>query len=288
MRLAVNCPFCKRPMATSAAFAGQMIACPNCRGEFKLNSPGQTPPATSARDAADLHPPLPRTAMQVENSAKGAAAVVAAPRDAAWPPVAQLEKIAAPAQAPTPLTMPAPPVPVAAAAPALPAGPPGTNTARFKTAASAAPGIAPAADGKLPGLLLAEGDAAAGGGETGEKSVPLWMACVAVVGSTVLSVFLLLSESPGKTSAVSQQAEVRQQMASFYGVDGSALKPFQVLLREAQQAHSRGDRAMERQKYRQVLGLLRSEKRSKYENVTGTPSDDERLAQWLSILLSNQ
>ena len=277
MRLAVNCPFCKRPMATSAAFAGQMIACPNCRGEFKLNSPGQTPPPGGARDAFPPSGPAPRIEAPVESPAKAAA--VAVPRDAAWPPVAQLDKIAAPVEVP---------VPAAAAAAAPPAGPPGTNTARLKTAASAAPTIAPAADGKLPGLLLAEGETSATGGETGEKSVPLWMACVAVVGSTVLSVFLLLSESPGKKSAVSQQAEVRQQIASFYGADGSTLKPFQVLLREAQQAHSRGDRAMERQKYRQVLGLLRSEKRSKYENVTGTPSDDEKLAQWLSILLSNQ
>ena len=27
LRLAITCPFCKRPMATSAAFAGQTIAC---------------------------------------------------------------------------------------------------------------------------------------------------------------------------------------------------------------------------------------------------------------------
>jgi len=269
-------------MATSAAFAGQMIACPNCRGEFKLNSPGQMPPPSGARDAFPPGGPAPRLEAPVESPAKAAAVAVAAPRDASWPPVAQLDKIAAPVE------VPAPPVPAAPAAPAPSAGPPGTNTARLKTAASAAPTIAPTADGKLPGLLLAEGETSATGGETGEKSVPLWMACVAVVGSTLLSVFLLLSESPGKKSAVSQQAEVRQQIASFYGADGSTLKPFQVLLREAQQAHSRGDRAMERQKYRQVLGLLRSEKRSKYENVTGTPSDDEKLAQWLSILLSNQ
>jgi hypothetical protein len=282
MRLAVNCPFCKRPMATSAAFAGQMIACPNCRGEFKLNSPGQTPPASGARDAFPPSGPAPRMDAPVESAAKSAAAVVAAPRDASWPPVAQLDKI------PVPLEVPAPPVPAAPAALTPPAGPPGSNTARLKTAATAAPTISPAADGKLPGLLLAEGESSAAGGETGEKSVPLWMACVAVVGSTLLSVFLLLSEAPGAKNAVSQQAEVREQIASFYGADGSPLKPFQVLLREAQQAHSRGDRAIERQKYRQVLGLLRSEKRSKYENVTGTPSDDEKLAEWLSILLSRE
>ena len=59
-------------------------------------------------------------------------------------------------------------------------------------------------------------------------------------------------------------------------------------LREAQQAHSRGDRATERQRYRQVLGLLRAERRSKYENVTGTPGSDEQLAECLSILLGDE
>ena len=38
-RLAIPCPYCKRPMATSPAFAGQMIACPSCRGEFVLTIP---------------------------------------------------------------------------------------------------------------------------------------------------------------------------------------------------------------------------------------------------------
>jgi hypothetical protein len=161
------------------------------------------------------------------------------------------------------------------------------KTARFKTAATAAPSIAPSPDGKLPALQLAEGEAAKASGETGEKTVPLWLACVAVVGSTLLSAFLLLSDTPGQKSVQSKQAEARQQIAAFYGSASLPLRPFQVLLREAQQAHSRGDRSTERQKYRQVHALLRAEKRSKYENLTGTPSDDEQLAELLSILLAN-
>lgn len=262
MRLAVNCPFCKRPMATSAAFAGQMIACPNCRGEFMLNSPALTPPATSTPSA-----PPPAAFLRPEPAAVETipAIAVAEPSPAA----------------PSRLAAPQPNGPAAPVAP-----PQSSNTARFKTATSTAPAIAAAADGKLPELMLA--DAAAGtAGEGGEKAVPLWLACMAVVGSTVVSAFLLLGDVPGQKSAESRHAEARQQLATFYGADATALAPYQVLLREAQQAHSRGDRATERQRYRQVLALLRAERRSKYETVTGTPRSDEQLAECLSILLGN-
>src|SRR5262249_8240374 len=133
-------------------------------------------------------------------------------------------------------------------------------------------------------------DAASAGaaGDSGEKAVPLWLACMAVVGSTVVSVFLLLGDLPGQKSVESRHAEARQQVTPYFGTDAIALAPYQVLLREAQQAHSRGDRATERQRYRQVLALLRAERRSKYESVTGTPRSDEQLAECLSTLLSDK
>jgi len=168
----------------------------------------------------------------------------------------------------------------------LPPSPP-ARTARLKTAASSAPAIAPAADGKLPALQLAD-DPTSRTADGGEKSVPLWLACVAIAGSTVLSVFLLLGDAPAQKSAHSRTAEVRQEVAGFFGNDAAPPRHYQVLLREAQQAHSRGDHATERQRYRQVLALLRSEKRSRYENVTGSPGDDERLAELLAILLSSE
>jgi hypothetical protein len=268
MRLAVNCPFCKRPMATSAAFAGQMIACPNCRGEFVLNSPALAPPAGVATPTTPV--PSPSTHWLEPLDMASAAAVATSPP--VTPP------------APGRLAAPQPAAPaIAAPAPAPPA-----NTARFKTAASAAPTIAATADGKLPELQLADAAGAGASGESGEKAIPLWLACMAVVGSTVVSVFLLVGEAPGQKSVESRHSDARQQLTTYYGNDASALRPFQVLLREAQQAHSRGDRATERQRYRQVLALLRTERRSKYENVTGTPGGDEQLAECLSILLGDE
>src|SRR5687768_13124545 len=138
MRLAVNCPFCKRPMATSAAFAGQMIACPSCRGEFVLHSPALAPPAEA------VPPPAPAAPVHRLESSPADVATAAA---------------------------------VAAAPPVAPPTPPQTaNTARFKTAASTAPAFVATADGKLPALQLADAKTAAAKGETGEKAVPLWLA----------------------------------------------------------------------------------------------------------------
>jgi hypothetical protein len=207
------------------------------------------------------------------------AAAMHAPAAGAVPAAATASPTAATA---APLHVPPPP-PAAPTQPAQPA-----NIARFKTAASSAPAIAASADGKLPELMLADNPAAGAAGEAAERPVPLWAAVLAVVGSTVLSVFLLLGDAPAQKSVQSRRAEVRQELASFYGTEAAKLRPYQIMLREAQQAYSRGDRAAELQRYRQVLGLLRAEKRSKFETVTGTPGDDERLGELLSILLTNQ
>src|SRR6185436_16571545 len=144
MRLAVTCPFCKRPMATSAAFTGQMIACPSCRGEFLLNPPAQAP----SQMASPLAPP----------------------------PAQRLET---PFELASPIAVAAPPVSAPPTTDHFPTPPP--NTARFKTAASATPAIAASADGKLPELQLADAALAGSGGESGEKAVPLWLAVLAIM-----------------------------------------------------------------------------------------------------------
>lgn len=298
MRVAVNCPFCKRPLATSAAFAGQTIACPNCRREFVYQPPAVVPlSATSAAPSGELVAAGPAK-LQLE-SVGVASEPSALPAATTARQNVRSTAVKAPHPPLPPLIPPgresaAGPIAVGKAASAPPAvsaattAPAPANTARFKTAATTTATIVPAADGKLPGLLLADGETVAAGGQAGEKGVPLWLACVAIVGSTLLSLLLLVGDGPVKQSIVSRHAEAREQLAQFFGNDTTTLRPYQILLREAQQAHSRGDRATERQRYRQVLGLLRSEKRSKNETVTGIPSEDEQLAQWLSVLLSTE
>jgi len=286
--MAVNCPYCKRPMATSAAFAGQTIACPNCRGEFVFQPKASTPPAANV---SDMLPPG-ASRLQLDAAAEpgpiettSATAVAVRPRDVMKSPMTMSPPLAPSVHAQhAGGTPPA----LSSAAPASQSPPPApANVARFKTAASTTTTIAPSADGKLPGLLLADAEGTAKG-ESGKKGVPLWLACLAVVGSTLISALLLVSDTSGTPSTRSKHAEARSQIAQFYGNDSAPLRPYQVLLREAQLAHSRGDHSLERQRYRQVLALLRSEKRSKYETITGTPSDDEQLGQCLSALLSNE
>jgi len=288
MRVAVDCPFCKRSMATSAAFAGQTIACPNCRGEFAWNPPAKVP-AVNASDElrrSDMSPPRSAAAKNLE---AGTATVTVPPPPANEPITGQVAApprkldLSPPANPGRPPSQP--PLP----APANAANPSGTkNTARLKTAATAPATILPATDGKLPGLLLADSPATDVNREGRDRPIPMWLACLAIVGSTLLSLLLLVNDVPIQQSLSSRQTDARTAIAQFYGNDLAPLKPFQVLLREAQQAHSRGDRSLERQRYRQVLGLLRSERRSKYETITGVPSEDEQLANYLSVLLSNE
>jgi hypothetical protein len=302
MRVAVNCPNCKRPMATSAAFAGQTIACPNCRREFLFQPPAAVPPPAAATVPSGELVAAGTAKLQLESvgvathpgaqSATAISTATAKPNvrstavQAPAPPLPPALPPGRPsAVVPIPAAGTAPPPPAAPSAPAVPVG---ANTARFKTAATSTATLVPAADGKLPGLLLADGETVAAGVHAGEKGVPLWLACLAIVGSTLLSLLLLVGDGPVKQSVASKHAEAREQLAQFFGNEGTILRPYQILLREAQQAHSRGDRATERQRYRQVLALLRSEKRSKSETVTGIPSEDELLAQWLSVLLSNE
>src|SRR5262245_45164294 len=277
LRLAITCPFCKRPMATSAAFSGQMIACPNCRGEFVLQPPGMTPqqPAGTAGLSSPLPPPFQLDS--VGGGGGAAAAVAAPPLTQAAPPVSapvaaqSLVVATLSASAPAPVAAPQPPA----------------NTARFKAASLQTPAVAPAADGKLPTLQLADAAVNAKGADGGEKAVPLWLASLAVVASTVISVILLVSDPQGTDSASSRRAQARRDLALYYGSEAVQLRPYQVLLREAQQAHSRGDFETERKRYRQVLALLRAEGRSQYVGLTGSPKDDEELARLLSDILRN-
>ena len=276
VRIAIHCPFCKRPMATSAAFVGQMIACPNCRGEFVLNPPGLLPQQQSG--AVATSPPMPppfHLNSPGGEAAGGAAVAVAAP---------PLAHVATPAIMPTA----AQPVVATTAGPPPAAPQPPANTARFKAASPQLPTVVPAADGKLPTLQLADADTDPAQATGGDKAVPLWMASLAVVASTVISVILLVGDPQGSESASSRRAQARHDLAIYYGTEAVQLRSHQVLLREAQQAHSRGDFETERKRYRQVLALLRAEGRNQYVGLTGTPKDDEELARLLSILLANE
>jgi hypothetical protein len=189
------------------------------------------------------------------------------------------------ASAPPPVI--SPPAPAGGATPpqgAAPAQAP-QRTAQFLANRPAAPAIAPAADGKLPTLALADAVEATPKAQGESAPTPLWLALLLVAGSTVVSLLLLTGDFTGAGRAEMSKAQARREIVSFYGDETSGLAPYQVHLREAQLAHSRGAYVAERDHYRKVLSLLRAEGRGRFEGLTGTPTSDAELARLLAILL---
>jgi hypothetical protein len=108
--------------------------------------------------------------------------------------------------------------------------------------------------------------------------------------SVVLSIVLVMIEvGPSAASGIQQRAQMRQLLREqYFGADevDSGLERYQVLLREAQRAHARGDRKTECRNYRKVLELLRSEGIFEVRGVSGSRSRDKTLEEALSVLLS--
>jgi hypothetical protein len=246
---------------------GQRIMCPSCRAEIVLNPSALLAPSGTARrsaESADLQPP-----------------VAVAPPPVSAPPSAQQAGPMTPYVVPTPTA-------AQTAAPAAAPPPVRPNTAQFLAATPQAPAISSTADGKLPTLQLADSpDAAAPRVESQSPPMPLWLALMAVVASTAISLLLVTHDFDGSQANQTTKGDARRQLTAFYGNDLTPLRPFQVHLREAQLAHSRGDFAAERGRYRQVLALLRAEGRSKFDGLTGTPGGDAELARLLAILLAD-
>lgn len=115
--------------------------------------------------------------------------------------------------------------------------------------------------GKLPELALAEVANRTKSAPADEKK-PRPLALTLILGvSFLLSVFLSLADFSPSDSGADEQQQARLQIARFYQESGASLEPFQLLLRDAQRARSRGDRESERAKYREVLRLLHTESR---------------------------
>ena len=109
--------------------------------------------------------------------------------------------------------------------------------------------------------------------------------------SIVLSVVLVLLDvvSPTATGSQYQDAMRRKIEAKYFGSEGMenrAPEPYQVLLRDAQRAYTRGDRKTERADYRKVLEMLRAERESYEKGLTGSRSRDKDLENAISVLLS--
>jgi len=138
--------------------------------------------------------------------------------------------------------------------------------------------------GELPTLQLKDGRQAKLNVSDVRKT-PVFLAIL--ISSSILSsalIFLFASQQSVTSQAELDQA--RAEIAMYYhtriDVD---LKPYQLELREAQLAHSRGDRKSEIDAYRKVMKRFHREDRNQFVGVTGSPTADQELERLVSTML---
>jgi hypothetical protein len=167
--------------------------------------------------------------------------------------------------------------------------------ARFITDGPGDPLVKLGEDGHLPELALYETQAGerTEGGARQSNPLLLFVAIGLSFGMTILMLFMDVG-SLGDSEAT--KAAARSEIMEYYGAENEALKPYQIHLREARLARSRRDYETERQEYRKVLALLRSEYKDKlYSGLTGRreytessadKKSDQRLEELIGILLA--
>jgi hypothetical protein len=289
---------------------------------------GNSPPAAGSSNSVGAVPPppgVPPVPPQRSSPSRPAVPPAANPaahqpvlRSPAPPPVASGSAPAAqlPGAQPPEVEPPgaAPPAPPPSPGPGSPVPPPvQATTARFKTeqapvkptrrtrqaahfitAGETASHVQLGADGKLPDLVLREGQEREKPTEQRQGISPLVLAAAAV--SLLLSAAVLFIDVGDGGETASKQ-EARAAIKKYYTqVPGSldttsSNKPYQYYLREAIWAHRAGDYAAEAHNYRHVMDLLNNEGKSDITGLTGrigtveTKPSDRHLEKQLSILL---
>jgi hypothetical protein len=164
--------------------------------------------------------------------------------------------------------------------------------ARFITDGPGDPLVKLGEDGHLPELALHETQARERTEAGAKQSNPVLL-IVAIGLSFGLTILMLFMDVGNFGNSEQDKARARVEIAEYYGEEGETLKPYQILLREARVARSRRDYETERQQYRQVLAMLRSEDTiNRYAGLTGlrersaNKKSDERLEELIGILLS--
>jgi len=242
--------------------------------EVQVDGPAEAAASSPSKEAG----PPPATA-DADALARPIGAAATAPPAA--PPVA-----ASPAG-----TQGAPAGPSSAVPPAAPpAAPSGRKVARFVAPRSDEAAIRPGADGKLPELRLHEGLDREEQAQTDSPTVHPLLLAVVICLSVVVSITLVLydTSSPSVNSQQKNHARRIIEEQYFSNLDQNApLEPYQILLREAQLAHVRGDYQAERELYGRVLDMLRAERLPGTRGLTGSRSRDRELEDQIIILLSD-
>ncbi len=164
------------------------------------------------------------------------------------------------------------------------------HVARFITPEKARSQLQLAGDGSLPELTLQESAARPKGEKSSATSNPLVMMAIFGV-SALASLLLLLMDTSPRATDVQRQAEARRQIREEFfhnSGDGPQFPEYEIYLRRAQQAHSRGALEDERHWYRKVIELLHAEGKNRYVGLTGTPSLDRRLEELIAEVLQTE
>lgn len=273
MAIKIDCPRCKTLLQVPNKLADGYVNCPNCRGRVWV----------SKNASADATPT--ETVSAVTNVVEPVAALPPNLRPPTTPSI-PIGEPPTPANVSPSVKWTPPPVPVVPLSPSVPQ----KRIARFITAPPADSTLRLAPDGKLPELHLEEG-ATKEKQEAKTTSVNPLVMFGALSMSVVLSIMLVLIDwEPQPATRAGQKAVMRQRIEDEYFGAGSLssknLESYQMLLREAQLAHTRGDYKIERQQYRKVLDMLRAERGSEDRGLTGSRSKDKRLEEAISVLLS--
>ncbi len=195
----------------------------------------------------------------------------------------------------------APPVPIPSPQDALAASPPtpppqARKVARLVSADASDSTLKIAADGQLPNLQLQDIDEK-DKGQGKARSIPPLVLIGVWAMSVVLTVAIFMAPGGSSESEMTQsKADAMRKIENEYFGDASraVLLPYQRLLRAARQARAREDYQAERQYYKQVLDLLRTEShgesssRSRVEKgVTGTRDHDRELEKLIITTLGD-
>lgn len=150
------------------------------------------------------------------------------------------------------------------------------QVAKFITDQSGDPLVRLGEDGHFPELMLQEGqDAAKPATDKSQSANPLILVAAFVV-SVGMSVLMLFVDMGTGGSVGERKAVARKAIKAFYGGDSGKLEPYQVALRQAQNAWSQGNYAEERQRYRDVLEMLRSERTNPLTGLTRLTPDQQQ------------
>jgi hypothetical protein len=171
-----------------------------------------------------------------------------------------------------------------------------SQAARFIAADPTAGRVPLGADGKLPMLVLVDGEQGPEKVEKPVQSAPPWLLILALGFSITASVALLFVDTSTGRIERQSKAEAREALQRFYVGDEGKQAAFQHKVRLVIQANQRGDREEERQYCRELLNMLHSESNNKNTGLTGRRDDadppmglpnDRHLISLLNVLLNN-